>query len=81
VGDLDGFHVASTSSSQEKRIEKLESLVDNLVSLSTHAYIALLSIPRRYRNEDPDFDKSTKRISEELDQIYKTLEDKSEIET
>jgi hypothetical protein len=63
----------TSNPSQEERIEELEELVSRLTTIATYAYIAFLSIPRRFRDEDLDFDKSIERISSELDAIYKYL--------
>jgi hypothetical protein len=65
----------------ENRIARLESLVSSLTSIATRTYIALLSIPREIRNQDPDFDKSMGEMSKKLDEMFELVINKKEAET
>lgn len=60
----------ATPEELENRIERLEKLVSSLTTIATRMYIALLSIPREIRNQDPDFDKSIDEISKKLDEVF-----------
>jgi hypothetical protein len=71
--EIHASNLVNTVEDLEQRVATLEGLVQRLVSVSTRSYIALLSIPREIRDKDPDFDKSTDKISKTLDEIYDIL--------
>ena len=71
----------ATPEELENRIARLESLVSSLTSIATRTYIALLSIPREIRNQDPDFDKSMGEMSKKLDEMFELVINKKEAET